>query len=93
MKNYFQRLTIFLEQFDQDSIVFKKDMIALDTNNKMLGEILDVYLNQLCKAEYLTKLSKDFFRVNKQVSSLSTTAKNIVVEGDEIEKNRTKIAS
>jgi len=85
MAGIFDRIAFFLQQYEPTSIVFQKEMLKMNIAN----EVLEVYLFQLCRAEYLTKLGKGFFRVNRKVSS-STTISNIIFEGDEIEKSNSK---
>jgi hypothetical protein len=85
MPEIFNKIVFFLQQYEPTNIVFKKDMLKMEIAN----EKLEVYLFQLCRAEYLTKLNDDFYRVNKKVSTL-TSISNIMIEGDEIEKNKPK---
>jgi UTP:GlnB (protein PII) uridylyltransferase len=83
MTSIFTRIAIFLEDYKPGTIVFKKDMLRMNVAN----HILETYLYQLCKAEYLEKLDKEIYKVIKKVSPLTSIA-NIMLEGDEIAKKK-----
>jgi hypothetical protein len=77
------KLSLFLEQYDPESIVKENRIFELG-ENKTNRRIIRIYLSELCKAQYLKKLENGSYKVVRKVSS-SKTISNIMFEGNKQE--------
>jgi len=77
MLSEWTKLTLFLEQYDPQAKIKEKRIIKLGEK-----KIIRVYLNELCKAEYLKKMDNGSYTVVKKVSSLNSIA-NIMFEKEQ----------